>query len=446
MEVRAKKSLGQHFLVDLSIAERIVAALNASQALETSRGGPSSETFQAFCINAQTPQAEDGKSSSAPSQTSCINGQTPQAENDEPALTKAYQTPCAESTSAKTTQTESGKSPFPEANQTPYKASSSAEAIQFEDGKSPSAEAFQTKGVNSPSGKTDVLEIGPGMGVLTRYLLQRKDINLKMVELDNESVEYLMNNFSGLEGKLYQADYLKLDVHKLFPAKYSIIGNFPYNISSQIFFKILDDRDRVPEVVCMIQKEVARRIAEKPGSKTYGILSVLLQAWYDIEYLFTVEPGSFAPPPKVRSAVIRLRRNSRTALIAKPLGTQITKRGVGPIAEQADAAILNESDAVSTNLIGASPTGQTNVPPKQTDTPDKGAAENQACDGQIEIDEKMFRKVVKTAFGQRRKTLRNALKPLLPENFDLSSPILQQRAEQLSVDDFINLTAKIIAG
>ena len=307
------------------------------------------------------------------------------------------------------------------------------------------------------------------MGVLTRFLLQRKDINLKMVELDSESVDYLMNNFSALEGKLYQADYLKLDVHKLFPAKYSIIGNFPYNISSQIFFKILDDRDRVPEVVCMIQKEVARRIAEKPGSKTYGILSVLLQAWYDIEYLFTVEPGSFAPPPKVRSAVIRLRRNSRNALIAKPLGTQITKRGaaiqqadaattaeppgaqitkrgVGPIAEQADAAILNESDAVSTNLIGASPTGQTNVPPKQTDTPDKGAAENQACDGQIEIDEKMFRKVVKTAFGQRRKTLRNALKPLLPENFDLSSPILQQRAEQLSVDDFINLTAKIIAG
>lgn len=349
MEVRAKKSLGQHFLVDLSIAERIVAALNASQVFETSSGKPAS---------------------------------------------------------AKTTQSES--------------------------------EEF-------PSGKTDVLEIGPGMGVLTRYLLQRKDINLKMVELDSESVEYLKNHFSGLEGKLYQADYLKLDIHKLFPAKYSIIGNFPYNISSQIFFKILDDRNRVPEVVCMIQKEVAKRIAEKPGSKTYGILSVLLQAWYDIEYLFTVEPGSFAPPPKVRSAVIRLRRNSRTALIAKPLGTQITKRGVGPIAEQADAAILDESDTIPTSLIGASPSGQTNVPLKQTDTPDKGAAENQACDGQMEIDEKIFRKVVKTAFGQRRKTLRNALKPLLPENFDLSAPILQQRAEQLSVDDFIDLTAKIIA-
>jgi 16S rRNA (adenine1518-N6/adenine1519-N6)-dimethyltransferase len=469
VEVRAKKSLGQHFLVDLSIAERIVAALNASQALETSRGGPSSETFQAFCINAQTPQAENGKSSSAPSQTSCINGQTPQAEDGKSTSTKAYQTPYRTSSSAEAAQSESGKSPFPEANQTPYKASSSAEAIQSEDGKSPSAEAFQTKGVNSPSGKTDVLEIGPGMGVLTRFLLQREDINLKMVELDSESVEYLTNNFSGLEGKLYQADYLKLDAHKLFPAKYSIIGNFPYNISSQIFFKILDDRDRVPEVVCMIQKEVAKRIAEKPGSKTYGILSVLLQAWYDIEYLFTVEPGSFAPPPKVRSAVIRLRRNSRTALIAKPLSTQITKRGVattaehdaattaeppgaqitkrgaGPIAEQADATILNESDTLLISQTGESSSGQTNAPLKQTDTPDKGAGENQACDGQIEIDEKMFRKVVKTAFGQRRKTLRNALKPLLPENFDLSAPILQQRAEQLSVDDFINLTAKIIS-
>lgn len=425
MEVRAKKSLGQHFLVDLSIAERIVAALNSSQALGTSRGGPSSETKQ---------------------------------------------TPYRTSSSAEAAQTENGKLESFGLKQNTCTASSSTETTQTESGESASAEASQTKGGNSPSGKTDVLEIGPGMGVLTRFLLQREDINLKMVELDSESVDYLMNNFSGLEGKLYQADYLKLDAHKLFPAKYSIIGNFPYNISSQIFFKILDDRNRVPEVVCMIQKEVAKRIAEKPGSKTYGILSVLLQAWYDIEYLFTVEPGSFAPPPKVRSAVIRLRRNSRTALIAKPLstqitkrgaattaehdaattaeppGTQITKRGAGPIAEQADAAILNESDTLLISQTGESPSGQTNMPLKQTDTPDKGAAENQACEGQMEIDEKMFRKVVKTAFGQRRKTLRNALKPLLPENFDLSSPILQQRAEQLSVDDFINLTAKIIAG
>ncbi len=264
MEVRAKKSLGQHFLVDLGAAQRIVAALGARP---------------------ETPQA----------------------------------------------------------------------------------------------GRTDVLEIGPGMGVLTRYLLQREDINLKLVELDGESVQFLMSHFSGMAGRLHQADYLKLDVHKLFPGEYSVIGNFPYNISSQIFFKILDDRDRIPEVVCMIQKEVAERIAEGPGSKTYGILSVLLQAWYDIEYLFTVEPGAFAPPPKVRSAVIRLRRNDRTELLA----------------------------------------------------------------GDSKVEEPLFRKVVKTAFGQRRKTLRNALRPLLPEGYDLSDPVLQMRAEQLGVDDFIALAARL---
>lgn len=228
----------------------------------------------------------------------------------------------------------------------------------------------------------DVLEIGPGMGVLTRYLLQRQELNLKMVELDGESVQFLRSHFSGMDGRLLQADYLKLDVHKVFPGAYSVIGNFPYNISSQIFFKILDDRDRVPEVVCMIQKEVAERIAEGPGSKTYGILSVLLQAWYDIEYLFTVEPGAFAPPPKVRSAVIRLRRNAREELIA----------------------------------------------------------------GEAKVDEALFRKVVKTAFGQRRKTLRNALRQILPEDYDLADPVLQQRAEQLGVDDFIALAARIAPG
>lgn len=229
----------------------------------------------------------------------------------------------------------------------------------------------------------EVLEIGPGMGVLTRYLLERTDINLKLVELDGESVDYLLTHFNGMQGRLYQADYLKLDIHRLFPERYRIIGNFPYNISSQIFFKILDDRDRVPEVVCMIQKEVAERIAEGPGSKTYGILSVLLQAWYGIEYLFTVEPGAFAPPPKVRSAVIRLRRNGRTAL-------------EGP-------------------------------------------------DGPV--DEKLFRTVVKTAFNQRRKTLRNALKPLLDPSSPgyaslVADPVFDLRAERLSVEDFIVLAAR----
>ena len=220
-------------------------------------------------------------------------------------------------------------------------------------------------------GVRDVLEVGPGMGVLTQYLLQRPDIDLKMVELDGESVAYLMRHFSGMEGKLLEADYLKLNIQKIFPGPYRVIGNFPYNISSQIFFKILEDKDLVPEVVCMIQKEVADRIAEPPGSKTYGILSVLLQAWYDIEYVLSVGPGAFNPPPKVKSAVIRLRRNSRTEL---------------------------------------------------------------GC------DEKLFKQVVKTAFNQRRKTLRNALKPLLKEGADTTDPIFELRAEKLGVEDFVRLT------
>ena len=223
-----------------------------------------------------------------------------------------------------------------------------------------------------------VLEIGPGMGVLTQYLLKREDIDLKMIELDDESVNYLLTHFNGMQGRLFLGDYLKMNIHHLFDGPYRIIGNFPYNISSQIFFKILDDRDLVPEVVCMIQKEVAERIAEGPGSKTYGILSVLLQAWYDIEYLFTVEPGAFAPPPKVRSAVIRLRRNGRIDL---------------------------------------------------------------------GVDSKLFKTVVKTAFNQRRKTLRNALKPMLdPEKPGfaefVADPVFDLRAERLSVEDFIALTEK----
>ncbi|MBQ9399506.1 MAG: ribosomal RNA small subunit methyltransferase A [Bacteroidales bacterium] len=228
------------------------------------------------------------------------------------------------------------------------------------------------------SGKTavrDVLEVGPGMGVLTQYLLEREDIDLKMIELDGESVQYLMSHFPGMAGRLFEADFLKMDLHRLFPGDYRVIGNFPYNISSQIFFKILADKDRIPEVVCMIQKEVADRIAEGPGSKTYGILSVLLQAWYDIEYLFTVGPGAFAPPPKVKSAVIRLRRNSRQSL---------------------------------------------------------------GC------DEELFKRVVKTAFNQRRKTLRNALRPMITEGMDTSDPVWDLRAERLGVEEFAALTRRFL--
>lgn len=238
-------------------------------------------------------------------------------------------------------------------------------------------EALDTTGSEQ---KMPVLEIGPGMGVLSQYLIQREDIDLKLIEIDKESVDYLSSHFEQLKDRIISGDFLRLNLDTLFQGDFMVIGNFPYNISSQIFFKILDHKDSVPQVVCMIQKEVAERIAEKPGTKTYGILSVLLQAWYDIEYLFTVGPGAFAPPPKVQSAVIRLRRNERTSL---------------------------------------------------------------------GVDEKKFRLVVKTAFNQRRKTLRNSLKQLiqskLSENPDISSmPVFDLRPERLSVEDFIGLT-KLLA-
>lgn len=228
-----------------------------------------------------------------------------------------------------------------------------------------------------------VLEIGPGMGVLSQYLLEREDIDLKMIEIDRESVDYLLTHFPKASGRVIEGDFLKMNLSYFFPGTFAVIGNFPYNISSQIFFRIIDHKDSIPQVVCMIQKEVAERIAEQPGSKTYGILSVLLQAWYDIEYLFTVGEGAFNPPPKVKSAVIRLRRNSRTEL---------------------------------------------------------------GC------DEKLFKTIVKTGFNQRRKTLRNSLKPLIadkaareawtPEQSTdfLSNPVFELRPERLSVEDFIALT------
>jgi len=223
--------------------------------------------------------------------------------------------------------------------------------------------------------KTDVLEVGPGMGVLTQYLLERPELNLKAVEIDRESVDYLLVHFPKINGSLIEADFLKLRLENFFPGTFNVIGNFPYNISSQIFFKVLDYKEQVPQVVCMIQKEVAERIAEKPGTKTYGILSVLLQAWYDIEYLFTVGEGAFNPPPKVKSAVIRLTRNDR-----KELG----------------------------------------------------------------CDEALFKTVVKTAFNQRRKTLRNSLKPLIQaKGVATTDPIWDLRPERLSVEEFVELTLRL---
>lgn len=168
------------------------------------------------------------------------------------------------------------------------------------------AEALSGGSAEAPA---DTLEVGCGMGVLTQFLLRRDDLVTWGAEIDTESVEYLHAHYPDFTPRLIEGDFLKLDLRERFPGGLRIIGNFPYNISSQIFFKVLENRDLVPECVGMIQKEVAVRIAEPPGSKEYGILSVLLQAWYDIEYLFTVNETVFSPPPKVKSAVIRLRRN-----------------------------------------------------------------------------------------------------------------------------------------
>lgn len=180
-------------------------------------------------------------------------------------------------------------------------------------------ENIAAKIADSLSLKTEnVLEIGPGTGVLTKYLISKPFRSFKVVEIDRESIAFLKNNYPALGDNLIEGDFLRIQLNRIFSEPYSIIGNFPYNISSQIFFKALDDRDRVQEIVCMLQEEVARRIATGPGSKTYGILSVLLQTWYRVEYLFTVPPSVFVPPPKVTSAVIRLVRNDTKEINCDP--------------------------------------------------------------------------------------------------------------------------------
>ncbi|WP_299583855.1 16S rRNA (adenine(1518)-N(6)/adenine(1519)-N(6))-dimethyltransferase RsmA [uncultured Sunxiuqinia sp.] len=173
-----------------------------------------------------------------------------------------------------------------------------------------------------------VLEIGPGMGVLTQFLLQKENYQTTVVEIDRESVAYLQTHFPELGDRILSKDFLRMNLHEHFSEPFAIIGNFPYNISSQIFFKVLEYRDQIPEVVGMIQKEVAERLATGPGSKAYGILSVFLQAFYDIEYLFTVHEHVFNPPPKVKSGVIRLRRNATQKLDCnEKLFFQLVKAG-----------------------------------------------------------------------------------------------------------------------
>lgn len=221
-----------------------------------------------------------------------------------------------------------------------------------------------------------VVEVGPGMGVLSQFLISRGH-DLTVVELDSESVEYLKENFPDLDGRIVEADFLQLDLSQLVPGagKFCLTGNYPYNISSQIFFHALDYKDRIICISGMLQREVAQRLAAPPGTKARGILSVLLQAWYDVEYLFTVDENVFNPPPKVKSGVIRMVRNNVTDLGCDPA---------------------------------------------------------------------KFKAVVKTTFGQRRKTIRNSIRALLPPGAPMpESPLLAMRPEQLGVEQFIELTTLI---
>jgi 16S rRNA (adenine1518-N6/adenine1519-N6)-dimethyltransferase len=221
-----------------------------------------------------------------------------------------------------------------------------------------------------PSNAINIVEVGAGTGVLSKYLLENSSLNSFFFEIDSESIDFLKRKFPSISSRIIDADFLSYDL-SLLPAPFVVIGNFPYNISSQILFRVLEYRNSIPEVIGMFQKEVAERIASPPGSKKYGILSVLLQAYYTIEYLFTVSETVFYPRPKVKSGVIRLQRNNIERL---------------------------------------------------------------------DCDEKHFMRIVKTAFNQRRKTLRNALKGLILVNSDEVSELLSLRAEQLSVEDFVRLT------
>lgn len=221
-------------------------------------------------------------------------------------------------------------------------------------------------------GQKNILEVGPGKGILTSFLSERENTSLKLVEIDRNFIMDLKNKYPAVKEIIHQ-DFLKMELRDTFKDNFTIIGNFPYHISSQIFFKIIENRNKIDEIVGMIQKEVAVRITSPPGNKNYGILSVLLQTFYDIELLFTVNPTVFEPPPKVKSAVIRLQRNNTV-----------------------------------------------NLP----------------------CDESLFFKLIKTSFNQRRKMLRNSLKELFQET-NFSDTTFMKRPEQMSVNDFVNLTVLI---
>ena len=372
-EVRAKKALGQHFLVDLNIARKIcdslsggeirlrtapaVAALPGADGQAAAGRGPEEpETVVIVAAKRGTGNAAER----------CAAAGTGEVAGDGRTAEIAAGLDVAAGAGrdvVQRTEPDAGRDVAQEAG---------PEGVS---GIEPDVTPDAGQGAKA-AGRCDVLEVGCGMGVLTQFLLRRDDIVTYGAEIDPESVEYLHAHYPEFTPRLMEGDFLKMNLRELFPGGLKIIGNFPYNISSQIFFKVLENRDLVPECVGMIQKEVAVRLAEPPGSKEYGILSVLLQAWYDIEYLFTVNETVFNPPPKVKSAVIRLRLNG---------------------------------------------------------------VERLAC------DETLFVKVVKASFGQRRKMIRNSLRSVFGNFGGAEHPFFTQRAEQLSVADFVELTDWVAA-
>ena len=372
-EVRAKKALGQHFLVDLNIARKIcdslsggeirlrtapaVAALPGADGQAAAGRGPEEpETVVIVAAKRGTGNAAER----------CAAAGTGEVAGDGRTAEIAAGLDVAAGAGrdvVQRTEPDAGRDVAQEAG---------PEGVS---GIEPDVTPDAGQGAKA-AGRCDVLEVGCGMGVLTQFLLRRDDIVTYGAEIDPESVEYLHAHYPEFTPRLMEGDFLKMNLRELFPGGLKIIGNFPYNISSQIFFKVLENRDLVPECVGMIQKEVAVWLAEPPGSKEYGILSVLLQAWYDIEYLFTVNETVFNPPPKVKSAVIRLRRNG---------------------------------------------------------------VERLAC------DETLFVKVVKASFGQRRKMIRNSLRSVFGNFGGAEHPFFTQRAEQLSVADFVELTDWVAA-
>lgn len=365
-EVRAKKALGQHFLVDLNIARKICQALSGGAC-------PEADAARGLARTAGKEEPAGAGAGKGGGVNTGISGSDPGPAGDVRSGGVNPGTHGPDRSAARCENCSGGEVAGSGECLDAGAAGAGAWTGAEPEPRGKAGKCVDSDAESSAAGtaRCDVLEVGCGMGVLTQFLLQRDDITLWGAEIDSESVEYLHAHYPQFKPRLIEGDFLGMDLRTMFPRGVRIIGNFPYNISSQIFFKVLENRDLIPECVGMIQREVAVRLAESPGSKEYGILSVLLQAWYDIEYLFTVGESVFNPPPKVKSAVVRLRRNATVRL---------------------------------------------------------------GC------DERLFVRVVKASFGQRRKMIRNALRAAFGDFAGAEHPFFTRRAEQLSVADFVELT------